>query len=276
MNSPRSPRVVIAGFHHETNTFAPCKTPYEEFVKDDGWPGLVQGSAVIPALEPMNLGMGGFIKAAGKHNWQLLPLLWCNAEPYAHVTEDAFERIAGLITNGVQEELDQSVAENGAAVDAIYLCMHGAMVAEHTEDGEGEVLRRLRELVGKDMPIVLSLDLHANVTPDMFELADGITLFRTYPHIDMADTGRRAFELLRPMVEQGEKPAKAFSQGPFLLPLTSQYTGALPAEAIYAEVESVQFAGLLSVDFACGFPPADIPHCGPSALAYASTHSVRL
>jgi len=202
------PRVVIAGFHHETNTFAPCKTPYEEFVKDDGWPGLVQGEAVIAALEPMNLGMGGFIQAAHEHNWQLLPLLWCNAEPYAHVTEDAYERIAGLIIEGVRHELEQASLENSQRVDAIYLCMHGAMVAEHTDDGEGELLKRLRELAGSDVrsdvPIVLSLDLHANVTPQMFELADGITLFRTYPHIDMADTGRRAFDLLKPMIEKGE------------------------------------------------------------------------
>ena len=268
-----SPRVVIAGFHHETNTFAPCKTPYEEFVKDDGWPGLVQGEAVIAALEPMNLGMGGFIHAALEQNWQLAPLLWCNAEPFAHVTEDAYERIVGLIIEGVRRELDLSAAGKSQRFDAIYLCMHGAMVAEHTEDGEGELLKRLRELVGADMPIVMSLDLHANLTPEMFALADGIAVFRTYPHIDMADTGRRAFNLLKPMLETGEKPAKAYRQGPFLLPLTSQYTGAMPAEAIYTEVESVQFAGLLSVDFACGFPPADIPHCGPSALAYASTHS---
>jgi len=131
------PRVVIAGFHHETNTFAPCKTPYEEFVKDDGWPGLVQGSAVIAALEPMNLGMGGFIKAAHAHDWHLVPLLWCNAEPYAHVTEDAYERITGLIVEGVRRELDQTATEKPQFFDAIYLCMHGAMVAEHTEDGEG-------------------------------------------------------------------------------------------------------------------------------------------
>jgi len=121
------------------------------------------------------------------------------------------------------------------------------------------------------MPIVLSLDLHANITPEMFALADGITLFRTYPHIDMADTGRRAFDLLRPIVETGKKPAKSFKQGDFLLPLTSQYTGAGPARTIYEKVESVHFDELVSADFACGFPPADIPHCGPSAVAYANT-----
>ena len=87
------PLIAIAGFHHETNTFAPQKTPFEEFVKDDGWPGLVTGDAVIESLEPLNIGMGGFIQAAHKHEWQLAPILWCNAEPFAHVTEDAYERI---------------------------------------------------------------------------------------------------------------------------------------------------------------------------------------
>lgn len=265
------PLIAIAGFHHETNTFAPQKTPFEEFVKDDGWPGLVTGEAVIESLEPLNIGMGGFIQAAHEHKWQLAPILWCNAEPFAHVTEDAYERI----TNMIVDNISNLSASATSPLDGIYLCLHGAMVAEQSNDGEGDLLGRIRSKVGHEIPLVISLDLHANLTPKMFDMSDGITIFRTYPHIDMADTGRRAFQLLRTMIEKSvsngsvHKPAKAYRQGAFLLPLTAQYTGALPTSAIYDELQSISETDIQSCDFACGFPPADIPHCGPAAIAYA-------
>lgn len=268
-----SPIIAVAGFHHETNTFAPAKTPYEEFVKDDGWPGLVEGAAVIEALLPLNLGMGGFIEAAQATQWRLEPILWCNAEPYAHVTEDAYERIAGKIVEQVRQ-LHSAAPEQ--AIDGIYLCMHGAMVAEHSDDGEGELLSRLRDVVGPTLPIVVSLDLHANLTPQMFDLADAMTIFRTYPHVDMAATGKRAFQLMEQMLRSGNKFAKSYRQVPFLLPLPSQYTGDGPCRDIYHLVASAPDSDteLISADFACGFPPADIPQCGASVVTYASTQEV--
>ena len=75
-------------------------------------------------------------------------------------------------------------------LDAVYLDLHGAMVTEHLDDGEGEILARVRKVIGKDLPLVVSLDLHANVTPEMVEHADALIAYRTYPHVDMADTGR--------------------------------------------------------------------------------------
>ena len=266
------PRIAVAGFHHETNTFAPQKTPYEEFVKDDGWPGLVEGEAVIDALLPLNLGLGGFIEASRKLHWQLEPILWCNAEPFAHVTEDAYERIAGKIVARIKQLHDTDAGEK---LDGIYLCLHGAMVTEHSDDGEGELLSRLREVVGSTVPIVASLDLHANLTPQMFDLADGLTIFRTYPHVDMAETGKRAFELLEHRLAHGVPLAKSYYQVPFLLPLPSQYTGDSPCREIYAQVVSEQSADaeVVSTDFACGFPPADIPECGASVVAYATTQA---
>ena len=96
------------------------------------------------------------------------------------VTEHAFEHIAGLILEGL---------ESAPPYDAVYLCLHGAMVTEHLEDGEGELLRRVRALIGPEMPLVSSLDLHSNTTPLMIEHADLLVAYRTYPHVDMADTG---------------------------------------------------------------------------------------
>jgi microcystin degradation protein MlrC len=149
-------KILIAGFQHETNTFAPTKASYTSFVQGEGFPPLARGADVM-ALRDVNVPIGGFIKAAQACGHELLPVIWAGASASAHVTTDAFERIGG--------EILEAVAQGG--FDAIYLDLHGAMVTEEYDDGEGELLERVRRIVGADMPVVVSLDLHANVTERM-------------------------------------------------------------------------------------------------------------
>src|SRR5260370_2593505 len=115
---------------------------------------------------------------------------------------------------------DEDVKKLGP-FDAIYLDLHGAMVAENTEDGEGELLRRIRGVVGNDLPIVASLDYHANLTPEMAKLATALVGYRTYPHIDMAGTGRRAVELLAPLPTDNPPVHPAPPHPAFLIPPVS-------------------------------------------------------
>src|SRR5690606_24413262 len=145
------------------------------------------------------------------------------------------------------------------------------MVTEHHQDGEGEILRRVRAVVGPEIPVVASLDLHANVTPEMVAHSNALVIYRTYPHVDMAETGARAFALLARI--QGARPlAKAFRQIPFLMPLTSGCTLVDPARSLYAALPELEKEyGLSSISFAGGFAPADIYHCGPSLVAYAES-----
>src|SRR3954451_5164316 len=105
----------------------------------------------------------------------------CHASPSAHVTKDACERIVGVMVERIKA---------AGQIDGVYLDLHGAMVTEHLDDGEGEILARVRRVIGPDVPLVTSLDLHANVTPEMMEHADALIAYRTYPHVDMAETGR--------------------------------------------------------------------------------------
>ena len=250
-------RIAVAGFQHETNTFAPMRAHYEDFVKRDAWPGLTRGAAVLDTFDGMNLPIAGFMGAARAAGQALTPVLWCSAEPSSFVTRDAFERITGMLCEGLAES---------APYDAVYLDLHGAMVAEHFEDAEGEVLRRVREVTGAALPLVASLDLHANVTPAMVEHADALAVFRTYPHVDMADTGARAYRLLERLLD-GARLAKAYRQVPYLTPLSAQCTRDEPNRSLYRYVESLDAADL-SVDYACGFPPADIRDCGASVVAF--------
>ena len=255
-------RIAIGGFQHETNTFAPSQATFEDFARPGAWPGLTRGAGLLEAVAGINLPITGFIDHARAAGHELMALSWCQATPSAEVTEDAFERIVGQIL----EDLGQL-----RHLDGLYLDLHGAMVAEHLEDGEGELLARVRRLVGPELPVVASLDLHANVTPEMVALSDGLVAFRTYPHVDMAETGARAAQLLDYCIKTSRKPHKVFVQMPFLIPTTAGCTMQEPAEGLYGRLAGLERPPLVSLSFACGFGPADIYHCGPSALAYGET-----
>ncbi len=253
-------RIAIGGFQHETNSFAPTKATFEDFARAGGWPGLTRGPALFEAVAGINLPISGFIEQARQAGHELLPLSWAQATPSADVTEDAFERIAGQILEDLRDLRH---------LDAVYLDLHGAMVCEHLEDGEGELLARVRRLVGPGLPVVASLDLHANVTPAMVRHADALVAYRTYPHVDMADTGARAAELLARCLRGPARPHKAFRQLSFLIPTTAGCTLHEPARGLYACLREMERAPVVSLSFACGFGPADMAHCVPSVVAYA-------
>jgi microcystin degradation protein MlrC len=180
------------------------------------------------------------------------------------VTEDAYERIARVIVDGIK---------NAGRLDAVYLDLHGAMVTEHLDDGEGEILARVREVIGGDLPLVASLDLHANVTPDMVEQADALVAYRTYPHVDMADTGRAAARHLARLLGTRRRLAKAFRQLPFLIPISWQCTNDQPSQSIYQKLAALQSEAVPTLSFCPGFPAADFFHCGPSVFAYGMTQA---
>jgi microcystin degradation protein MlrC len=256
-------RVAIAGFHHETNTFAPQKATWEHFERGEGWPPLTRGAALFGTFPPMNIPIGGFIHEANALGLDLVPILWTAAVPSAHVTEDAYERVAGEIVDGLR-------AATGS-YNAVYLDLHGAMVTEHLEDGEGELLARVRRVVGSEMPVVVSLDLHANVTEAMVRHATALIAYRTYPHLDMAATGGRAARHLHRLLYGWPRQHCAFRRVPFLMPLTAQCTMIEPAKGIYELVGRLESEQVSSVSFATGFPPADIRECGPAVIAYADS-----
>ena len=251
--------IAVGGFQHETNTFAPHLAPFEAFQRADSWPGLVTGDALFEAMAGLNIPLSGFIDSARQAGHRLRPLCWCSAEPSGYVTRDAFERVADMTCAGL---------DTAQSLDAVYLDLHGAMVTEHYEDGEGELLRRVREIVGTDVPIVISLDLHANVTEEMMDCSDAMTIYRTYPHLDMAVTGARAYDMLA-AIKSGPRLHKAMRKIPFLFPLSSQCTDFDPCKSIYQQLATMSLRpGLCNVDFAAGFPPADIAECGAAVVAY--------
>jgi microcystin degradation protein MlrC len=252
-------RIGIAGFLHETNTFAASRASFATFVEADAWPGLLVGEEIFDAVSGVNLAIDGFIRAA-RESHQLVPLLWASANPSGPVTQDAFEAIAFM--------LDRMIRDAGP-LDALFLDLHGAMVSEHLEDGEGELLRRLRQRVGAEMPIVAALDFHANITPAMIEYASGLLAYRSYPHVDMAQTGQRAQVLLEHLLN-GAVLHKGYRQLPFLIPMPWQSTLTEPMRGLMALGESLAWNPVFAAEFVPGFPLADIHDSGPSVIAYGS------
>jgi len=257
-------RIAVGGIQHETNTFAPSKATFADFERPGAWPGLTRGAALFDAMAGLNVPFAGFMAEARALGHELVPLSWAQATPSAEVTEDAFERIVGQILE------DLAAAQD---LDAVYLDLHGAMVAEHLEDGDGETLRRVRALVGAARPVVASLDLHANITPEMVAQSDRLVAYRTYPHVDMAATGARAARQLDALLNGEGGREKAYRQLPFLIPVQAGCTLLEPAKSLYGGLDDLEVGAVQSLSLAAGFGPADIWNCGPSIVAYGTEAS---
>ncbi len=254
-----SNKIAIAGFQHETNRFCPIPTTFEDFVREDGWPGLTIGSDLTEIFPKLNIPLGGFLKFAAQR-FEVVPILWANAEPGGLIQDYAFDAISSMILDAI---------EASWPLDGIYLDLHGAMVTDSFEDGEGELLKRLRDRFGWEVALAVSLDLHANVTCEMIQATDITTIYRTYPHLDMAQTGFRTGALLAQILESGIKPSKNFTKLPLLIPLQSQCTDTEPTSTIYRLTQDADSLHFAHADIAMGFPPSDIAQSGPAIVTHS-------
>ncbi len=258
-------RIAVGGFLHESHSFAPMPTRYADFVKPGGFPGLVSGPALFDAVRGTSVPIAGAIEAAG--DAQLLPLAWCFANPAGPVQDEAFERISGLICAGLSRALDEG------ALDGVYLDLHGAAVADSFPDMEGELLRRVRAIMG-DIPLTISLDPHCNLTRAMVDRCDALVPFRTYPHVDMRQAGAQAMTLLLERIAHGKPWARAFRQVDFLIPLPNQCTMFPPMKPVAdARTEMAVAHGVAELAFCFGFPYADFDGCGVAVAAYGETQA---
>lgn len=256
-------RIAIGGFLHESHSFAPIPTGWADFLSPGGWPAVQRPATLIAALRHSAVPAAGAIKAAEAAGVTIAPLSWGFANPAGPVTAEAFERLAALIFHDLQAALDEG------PLDGLYLDLHGAMVAEHFPDAEGELLRRARAILGPDIPITASLDPHCNMTAAMVEYADALAPFRTYPHVDMKEAGARAMALLLDRIRLGRPFAKAFRQVDYLIPITGQCTLVSPmADAMAARTALASRMEVAELAFCFGFPYADFADCGAAIAAF--------
>ena len=251
-------RIAVGGFLHETNTFVAAPTTWDDFVRAGPWPTVTTGEQILTTFRGLNLAVAHFMPIAERAGHQIVPLAWAGAMPGGRVADDAFERMSRLLLDGLAR----------SPPDAVFLELHGAMATQSHGDGEGELLRRVRGAVGPTVPILVSLDLHANVSAEMVELADFISSYRTYPHVDWGPTGGRCAEWLDRVRAWAPRSARAWRQAPYLVPVTAGCTLLDPARALYGRLQSIEAETGVHLSLNMGFPPADIRDLGPSVTAY--------
>jgi microcystin degradation protein MlrC len=247
------PRVAAAQIAHETNTFSTVKTDVEAFRAS----GLNLGQDAVEAARDTNTEIAGFVAGAEAQGFDLVPLMAVWATPSGLVTSEAIRYLAGLLGDGLRRALAEG------PLDGVLLALHGAMVTEIDDDGEGYLLQTVRDVVGPDVPVVATLDLHANISRRMVELADVLIGYDTYPHVDMAERAEEAARILARVMRGEIRPTAALRKPPMLPTSQRMTTGRMPMRAIIERALTLEEdPRVVNVTIAGGFPPADVEDAG--------------
>lgn len=249
------PRIAIGQFMQESHSFTPILCSWDQFQAGH----ILRGNEVIERMRGNRVEVAGAIDRAESNAVEVVPTLACNAVSSGHIRTDVFESL-----------LTELLARIGGetAVDGVYLALHGAMAAEGDEDASGTVLAAVRGLVGADVPIVASLDMHANVTAKMVEISDGLIGYHSNPHVDLFETGTKAMQLLIDIIRGAVKPTMALCQLPMIAPADKSVTIASPfREVMELAIGLEDRADVISV---CPYwvqPWLDLSDVGCSAVA---------
>lgn len=251
-------RLLSAGIFHETNTFAATPTTLEDYIRDSGGDRDFPASLIRKRFEGTATIHGGYLHAAKNLQIDLTPVFLAQATPSGTVQQACYEHLKENLSSRIRESLP---------ADGILLDMHGAMVTEQLEDAEGDIAQAVRELVGPDVPIIMTLDLHANITQQMADHCTAIIGFDTYPHCDMFDRGVEAVELMHRTVAGQVRPVMAYLQLPLITMPPMQCTLREPMATLVDKLHQLEAKpGVLTATLSCGFPFADIKDAGTSIL----------
>ena len=246
-------RVAAAQIAHETNVFSSVPADFNAFLAS----GLHVGREAITSGLDTNSEFGGFITGAIAQEFDLLPVIAVWATPSGMVTAEAIERLSGMLVAGLREQMASG------PIDGVLLALHGAMVTEIDDDGEGYLLEIVRDTVGPGVPIVATLDLHANISPRMVELADVVIGYDTYPHIDMAERGEEACAVMARLLRGEIRPSPVLRKPPLLPTSQRMTTGRMPMRSIIERAHAMEEdPRVINVTIAGGFPPSDTADAG--------------
>jgi microcystin degradation protein MlrC len=249
-------RLAIAGFMHESNTFNPLKTDRAAFLGQS----MSFGTDMLDEWRDAHHEVGGFLEAAGVEGFEpiLIGMAW--ATPAGPVTHEVFEEVTGRLIEGLQSQPG----------DGLLLALHGAMVAEGHPDADGEVLARLRRALGPDYPIVVTLDLHGNLSQQLVDHCNAAVAYRTCPHVDQRECGRRAASLLVRLLRRQVRPCQALAKPPLIINIMVHDTSRQPLKTFMDEVRALESRpGILAASLLPGFAYADVPQMGPSVVVVA-------
>ena len=245
--------VLTADFLHETNTFNVHKTGLVEFEAHT----FLIGDDHTAQFKCTNTGLAGCLDSAARFGWNMTHAVSAHASPSGPITTEAFERITDLILD----------AARSSPLDGVLLPLHGAAVPEFCDDGEGELLRRLRHVIGPDIPVAITLDLHANVTVAMRELAQIIVSYKTYPHIDMREAACHAGDILQRAMAGEISPRTLRAHRPMLCEANGGRTDIGPMVDRFESARAYESEpNVFAVSINAGFEGSDIAEIGPTVL----------
>ena len=245
--------VLTAEMSHETNSFSVQETDEKAFRNRY----VLMGAEAIVERGQENTELAGFLDAGRAHDWHITHVLSAAAGPSGKVRQATFNWLCDPIISVIKQH----------TFDGFLLGLHGAMDLDFCEDGEGELLWRIRSVVGEKMPIAITLDPHANVSKKMCDLADIIVSFKTYPHIDMRDTGRHAGEILHRTMAGEIQPHTILVSRPMLEEVNGGRTDIGPMIERIAKARAYeQKADVFAVSINAGFASADVARIGPTVL----------
>jgi microcystin degradation protein MlrC len=249
-------RIAIAGFMHESNTFNPLKADRAAFAGQ----GLTFGPALLDEWQDAHHEIAGFLEEVAAGGDEPVPLVMAWATPSGPVADAVVDEITAHLIAEVRRQRP----------DGLLLALHGAMVAESYPDGDGEVLARLRGALGRDFPVVVTLDLHGNLSERLIELSDAAAAYRTCPHVDQRACGRRAAALLRQMLRGEARPRQALAKPPLIVNIMAHDTSEEPLRSLLEEARALEGRpGVLAVSLLPGFAYADVQQMGPSVVVVA-------
>ena len=241
--------IAIGGIMHESNTFSNTPTDFAAFSQ-------VHASNIRKVWGEAHHEIGGFIQGATEYGYTAYPMFMTSATPAGRVTDDAFDRLTAMLI----QHLKAAPKHEG-----LLLALHGALVAESYPDGDGEVLRRLRDAFGRDLPIIVTLDQHANVSEQMVAESTALVIYKTTPHIDQRQCGLQAAELMMRILQDGITPTQALVKPPMLLNILYHTTNVPPMEPILTAAKQLEARpDVLAASVALGYPYADVHEAGPS------------
>ncbi len=242
-------RIAIGGIAHESSTFATVPTRLDDFEIRN----LVQGDELIQRLTGTKTPIGGFIDAARDANYTVVPTIFTSATPGGPVTAEATEVLTGRLIDGLRSALE------AGPLDGVMLALHGAMVSEMDDDGESYILRNVRQVVGPDLPVIVELDLHGNITQEMVDLCTMPVAYDEYPHIDPYERGYEIGLLMARIVRGGARPTPVLVKIPMLASLQRQFSNAEPMLTVKHLAHAIESQrGVLNVSYLPGFAWADI------------------
>lgn len=253
-------RIVTGGILHETSTFAAGRTTLRDF---ETGIGVARGAELFQKYRGANFCCGGFIDGADKHGFELIPIVWAFAFPSPLIERATYEQLKQEFLDGLKREMQRGV-------DGVLLDQHGAMVVDGIDDGDGDFIESVRNVLGPDRPLIVTTDLHGNHTPRRVAAASAIIGYDTYPHTDMAERGREAADLMVRAVRGEVRPVGAIQQLPLFWSAACQVTAHPPIDEAFRLLHDVEKRpGILSATLSTGFPWADVPDMGASVIVVA-------